>query len=630
MWTFATRTRASRSSGGIIVRLLRPPTLFFAAFLPLFVSSCGSTAPTGPRPKPALSNDSLAQVRFRELSDQWHSASPEQRQKLEPAFRAYLREFPYDEPRRLAWIYLAWILVQKGELTEASELIDRVRSGPEGTVNDFAVVTQAARLHQLGQHQEALELLRPLRGKLIDPVERFLLTEQLVFAALGSELTTEAISYMVDWSVQAPVTQRRSVHEAIESHLHQTPKKYLQRALIQLEPNEDSESQTDSLRLEEQAWLHEAIARRLTALAVADADSDLAQFVLDRGSGLGETPEAAEELLRLATASERTVQVNGRTLGLILATKSPQQRRRSSEVASAVAVALGLPKSAARPGATRVVFAEDSGGPRGATEAFQNLSLQGVSLVIAGVDSQTAQHHSWQAELSGLPTLLLYPHELEHPEFSFTLGVSREMQVKLLEGELSARGFVSTRLLDAQNDLCGPEAKRGMASDLRDWYKSGTDSVIFVGALSCAEAFSFANREAGRQLMFGFGLEGAPVASSTTERAIALSVGLFPLQVGHAALGEWIERNGKQPSWYESLGRDASVIAQTVLSGLPEVHSSDRGAVHEFHNQVRAALRRFRGTSLWTSQAATFDSNLVLDHRFDFVGEAEPETSASP
>jgi hypothetical protein len=419
------------------------------------------------------------------------------------------------------------------------------------------------------------------------------------------------------------------VREAIESHLHQTPKKYLQRALLQLEPDEDAESQTDSLRREEQEWLHEAIARRLTALAVSESDSELAQFVLDRGSGLGESPEAAEELLRLATTSEKTVQVNGRTLGLVLATESPQQRRRSSEVASAVAVALGLPKSASRPGAVRLAFAEDGGGPKGATEAFENLSLQGVSLVIAGVDSKTAQHHSWQAELSGLPTLLLYPHELDHPEFSFTLGVSREMQTKLLEGELSARGFVSTRLVEPQNDLCGPEAKRAMSTDLRDWYKSGTDSVIFVGPRSCAEAFSSANREAGRKLMFGFGLEGALVVTPEDARAIALSVGSFPLSAQHSALGDWTERNGKPPSWYEALGRDASVIAQSVLSGLPEVHSSDRGAVREFHNQVRVALKKFRGASLWTSDAPTFDPNLVIAHQFDFVGEAELTASSS-
>ena len=127
--------------------------------------------------------------------------------------------------------------------------------------------------------------------------------------------------------------------------------------------------------------------------------------------------------------------------------------------------------------------------------------------------------------------------------------------------------------------------------------------------------------------MFGFGLEGALVVSSSDDRAIALSVGQFPLKEGNPALGDWVERHGKTPSWYESLGRDASVIAQSVLSGLPEVHSSDREAVHDFHNQVRAAVRRFRGTSLWTSQVATFDSDLVLDHRFDFVGAAEPTTS---
>jgi tetratricopeptide (TPR) repeat protein len=592
--------------------------LFFAALGVL--SSCGSSGPTAPRPEPVLSSDSIAQVRFRDLSEKWHAASAEQRLQLEAPLRQYLEEFPYDAPRRRVWVYLAWILVHKGELLEAKEWIDRAKAGPPGSVSDLAVVTEAALLLELNQPQEALRKLRPIRGKLIDPVERFLATEQLVLAAMAAELYSEALIYMVDWATQAPVTEREQVRESIISHLHRIPRRYLERALQHDAESITASGDDDPIRRDQQQWMKDAIARRLTAIAVEERDPDLARFVLEQGSDLGAEREAAQDLMDLATSTESGRQVKGRTIGLVLTTATEEQRLRSSEVATAVAITLGLPRRDRDPNAVRVVFAQDEGGPAGATAAFQNLGIQGAAVVIGGFDSDSAQQHSWQAERSAIPTLLLYPHQIETPSWSYTLGVSGARERALLEDEMRSRGLFASRLVENDEVACDPNTTRAVQAKVRGWAEGGSDSVLFLGTRGCAQLVLQANARAKRPLPIGLGLDAAAAATRSDPLAIALAPGAYPFEPNDPKLGAWLERNGTTPSWFEALGHDAAVLASAALSQFPAVDYSGSNEVNVHHNAIRAALLRLSDVALWTSQSSRFDPELVIDRRFDFTG----------
>lgn len=608
MQALSSRTVTSPGFG-----ILSAATPFRAAFCALLaaVLGCAPGSPTTPRPEPVLSGDSMAEVRLRELAERWHAASPEQRLQLEVPLRQYLEQFPYDAPRRRVWVYLAWILVQKGELLEAREWIDRAKPGPPGSVADFGQVTEAALLLELNQPHEALRQLRPLRGKLIDPVERFLLTEQLVLAAMAAELYGEALVYMVDWAAAAPVTERAAVQESIVSHLHRVPRRHLERALDGEADTALPRGNTDPRRREQEQWVHSAIARRLTAIAVEERDPDLARFVLERGSDLGSQGDEAQELMDLATSTESGRHVRGRTIGLVLATGSEAERLRSSEVAAAVAAALGLPRAARDPEAARLVFAEDAGGPSGATAAFQSLGTQGAAIVIAGFDAGTAEQHSWQAERVGIPTLLLHPHELDTPRWCYTLGVSSRDEREVLETALRARGLSQSRLVEG-DDVCEPATERAVLKVVNSWADGGSDSALFLGTRACAELVLKANSRAKRPIPIALGFSASAAASRSDPAHVALSPGAYPFEAHDARLGSWLERHASTPSWYEALAHDAALLANAVLSQLPAEERSGSNAVSAHHDRVRALLQSVRPAALWTSDQGGFDAELVL------------------
>jgi hypothetical protein len=378
--------------------------------------------------------------------------------------------------------------------------------------------------------------------------------------------------------------------------------------------------ESNPVRREQEQWMRAAIASRLTAIAVDERDPELARFVLEQGSNLGDQRDAAQELMDLATSSESGQHVQGRTLGLVLATNTEDQRLRSSEVAAAVAATLGLPRAASGPDAVRLVFAQDEGGPGGATAAFQSLGLQGAAVVIAGFDSVTAEHHSWQAERVGIPTVLLHPHQLETPMWSYTLGVSPEHERALLEAEMRARGLFASRLVETDADACQPDTARAVQAQVRSWAVGGSDSVLFLGTRACAEAVLAANAKAKRPLPIGLGLRAGAAAGRSDPRVIALAPGAYPFEAKDAALKSWLERNGTTPSWFQSLGHDAAVLARAALKRLPETNHKGRSEVSAQLNAVRASLLHVGQVPLWTSDSSRFDPELVIERQFEFTG----------
>src|SRR5690606_18149750 len=158
-------------------------------------------------PRSPLAQSTTAQASFRELSQAWHNSTPEERANLEQGFRRFLAEHGQDDSARMARVYLAWILTKKGQLVEAKRLVEQTRRGPEGTANDFGIVVEAALLIEHDRPQEALKSLRQLQGKIIDPMERFLATGQLVTATVAARLYAESLFYMLDWISQAPPDQ---------------------------------------------------------------------------------------------------------------------------------------------------------------------------------------------------------------------------------------------------------------------------------------------------------------------------------------------------------------------------------------------------------------------------------------
>ncbi len=573
----------------------------------LIATACGSSRTTEERPKAALASSSPAQAEFRTLSNRWHAERAEQRIRLEVELRSFLQRHPEDDQTRLARAYLAWILFQKGELVEARRLIEKTKRGPLGTARDFSEVVEAALLTEHQRPLEAIRILRPLQGKIIDPVERFLTTEQLVVAALAAHLYSEALTYMVDWVEHANVRDRAAVKDAISSHLRRIPQRHLEKALLTLEPRtDDPDRQRNPQRFEHKQWLFEAISGRLAALAVNDKDATLAAKVLEKNPGMAVDPKSTE-LVRLATGGEAPATIAGRTIGLLLSTTATASRRRSSEVATGITSALGFVGESA--GSLQLVFEEDTGDP---IQSLNELSARGTALLVAGVTEASAEFAARYAEHNNAPVLLLSP-SVTTGRYVFSMGISPEQELRELKQALA--GVANERAIVGEDAAdCESSSGFGFEFPFSEWRQANVDGVIIAAGQHCLQELGEQLRHKDFHPWFALGLEASAVRNRLgNEKVLILSTGHYPFDGDHARFASEFEQDfGRLPTWFETLGRDVAQIAIRVLSSLPEVRSEVATEVKTYHRQVREELERFRSPELWSSIPGEFGEDRQL------------------
>src|SRR5690606_6297586 len=137
--------------------------------------------------------------------------SATERAELSAKLVNFLERHGGDPRARLVRLYLAWILIDRGDLEAAGALVKQTRGGPAGSAHDFADVARARILVREGKPELALALLDPLEGKIVDAEERVLYGEQRVIAALASQRHTEAVSYALQWLAEAPPEDREAL-----------------------------------------------------------------------------------------------------------------------------------------------------------------------------------------------------------------------------------------------------------------------------------------------------------------------------------------------------------------------------------------------------------------------------------
>jgi branched-chain amino acid transport system substrate-binding protein len=397
------------------------------------LATCRHPQPAEPAPQPALADSREAQRDFRSIVGRWLEASPETRGALEQPLRDFIRRYPSDDLGRPARVYLAWILIQRKELTAARELVARARSGPAGSVQDFAVVTDAAILIRMGKPDAALELLVPLQGKIIDPTERLVFGEQLVQAALGGRRWRRAVDSMLDWLAEAPPENRENVQAAIERLLSRIPVLALERALISLDQQSSAADQA-SARAPAREALRKALRSYLVRVALDRHDPELARRLIDSGPPTLRRGDTGAALLQLASSGAVAARVAGRTVGLLLSLASPATQRRSAEVAFGLSRALGLPAPVSRPDVVRLLTRDDGAGLEA---ALSGLAGDGAAILVAGVDAPSARAASAFAETAGIPVVVLHHlADVSTTGYTFVLGVDLGVTTDLLEQAL--------------------------------------------------------------------------------------------------------------------------------------------------------------------------------------------------
>jgi hypothetical protein len=514
-----------------------------------------------------------------------------------------------DDPRTVNLRhYLAWLMLQRGELKASENMLQPDRTLPRGTARDFSQVLRAGIALRSGKAAQALSQLRGLHGTLIVPDQRVICDRLLVEAALAQERMDVATHFMLDLMLNAPAEQQQSLRALITRWLESVSAQQLEDAYVALGRNEAPLTADKREHGRAVTFLMTLTRKRLLAAALEQQDAELARRIMEHYVADGDT----ERLAELAATGDLPPRIVGRSLGLILELSTPQRSDRSAQVAAGISAALGLVTSSAPDEQVTLRTRPASGDAASLSMAFEQLAADGAALVIAGVDEESARAASHLAERTGVPTVLLSAPGTPGSgrKRSFVLGESTQRVTELLEQWTETHAPMPRATVAADDPLC--DAQSSSIGDytfpVLQWKKDKVRTLLLLGPEYCTRSVAAELRRAGLSPLLVLGLDSAHLAYRLAP-AVTFSAGEFPEKVPNKpASGPPAASN----PWYHALGHDAALLAAAATRDLDAVMTNQPSEVAQIHARVSRALQAAQVDRLLTTKQSGFDGNLVL------------------
>lgn len=621
----------------MLVRRRRLTSLGTFAALALALGVACSRSARQPKPAATLSTTPEANAAFTELRERW-----EQR-KLTPELALdFLRRFPNDGAVPAAKVYLAFALLERGDPIKADGVLSSLSELKPGATADLATVARARSLRLHGAPQSALDILRPLVGKVVDDADREIFLEELALTAIAAHDDYEALAYLDAWLRGVGEDDRERVRTKIGQILETLPRPVLEQTYRTMRQRGSASGySTDTQKL---------VAARLARIAVESNDAALARWLLDvSGTSAAQAGgDAGLELGELAASRRGLSMIAGKTVGLLLPTRTRELRDEAADVVRGVSFALDLPRRAGAAEGVRLVTRDDGIDEAGTRAAMEELAGEGAAVIVAGFDRASADRASAWSEQSGVPVLLLAaPSAARMPRTAgFVLGERTERELAML-GEALVRHSVKTAAFVADTDEDVAASRAAEAAGLvllpptrcdvplseagkprfpvNAWLASGAQGWLVSGPTSCA-------RDVLRDVK-----RIVEVKSTSGERAIAVtleagvtpsevprgivvlsaSAGLVPVlatrpeEAREEDVRVFMDRFGVRPSYWTALGRDAGALARAALAPLPVDSTSDPKAVTQRRAITQAGLFASR-LKLWTTDDKGMGPDRVL------------------
>jgi PAS domain-containing protein len=558
--------------------------LMSGASVALAGSACGGE--NGSRPDSAFASGQGAQSDFRSLRARFFDADEKGRIALGDELSAFISRYPRDERSLTVRTYLAWALLERGDVKGARALLAPITAGPPGTQRDFALVTEAAVAVREGQAERGFRMLSELDGRVVDLDERFVYGEERARAAFAASAYAAAIHAMLDWIVQSPPDRRERARRRATEMLALFPMPELVRRLGGLR----GEVQTENAELAAGvAWLERAILERLTRVALERSDADLARRVLEVAPAALRARPDGRKLLALVAVAPKAAAVSGRSVGVLLGLEDARARRRAAEVTAGMARALQRPSVGGA--GVELLVREASGDARAALAA---LASDGAGVLVVGSSDATVRAAHEFAEFEHIPLIALRPAGIEPAAdgFSFVLGIDDARVEALLAQALEARHGGRVERLGPGAAGCETEVAPGAPRfPLAAFKKAGTRSFLVTGDAECARALGAALGRNKADFGLGLALDAAFAYPDVGMPALVPHAGKFP--------------DGSARSFYEALGHDAALLSERALAALPKEGTVSGARVDELHQRVRDALESAEA-ELVTSDARGF------------------------
>lgn len=605
---------------------------------------------------PSLASSPDAAAAFEAIRERWKKAEGAAPAALALLLEGFLARFPNDGLVPLARVYLAIVEMQQGELDAADRQLAATASLPLGTAHDLWTVARARQVRMRGDAEAALELLRPLVGKNVDPVTRAVFEEELTLTALATHRDYEAISYMDAWVRASSEEERSRTLAKVVGFVAQLSEDVLIGALQAMR----AQRATLGYGID----IERILAERLARMAIEGEDAELARMLLDPNAGtIVLTGDAGAGLSELATSRRGLHVVQGRTVGVLLPSQSPGLRDETADVLRGVLWALGLPKGlrdrhpapivpdggtpaapsrcapleAAPPlddpspeDGLRLVTRDDAGGADRTEVSLDELAGEGASVVIAGLDAQTSERTLGWGQSKGVAVIALLPppEGVQAGTFGFVLGEPRANVLTALAR--AAPALASERvapLIDVSElplyppagGLVGPmsllppiscDVPATRAGEPRfpiaEWDHDRTRAWLVSGSPRCARDLVGELSVARARGVIALTLEAATLpARAPGIRVISASAGIVPSDAS-TSLSEGIELQRfsaalGSANWWTALGRDAATLARVAVHPLPADTVSDLATVAERRTEARDLLALARAR-LWTTE----------------------------
>ncbi len=548
----------------------------------------------------------------------------------------FLAVRPDDGMAPLARVYLVLSLTDEPtDWPQVDAMLPRIPEPPPGTVRDLYLIASARQLRHHGQPEAAFDLLGPLVGKMVDPVARGMLEEEVAHDALEAHHDYEAIAYMDAWLRGSAEEERDQVQAKVSALLAQLADTVLENALRTMRAQSAGGYGVEIEKL---------VTQRLAAVAITKGDPVLARWLLESGSGAsGATtiPGAmGTQLGELATSRRGLGEVAGRTIGLLLPTGSTDLRDEAADVERGVAWALDLPRTQPDGGdGTRLVTRDDGGDPERMIGGLEELAGEGASIILTALDGVSADRAVEWAEKNKIAVISIAPPAAKRPSaFAFVVGEPERGVVDALTAAIATRRGADAKIAPlVEGDavalaasfasspvllppvVCDVEAMR--AGEPRfpvvAWDRAGVHAWLVAGSADCARDLMREERAHAKGSLFALSL----IAGTTTERprgAHLLVAAAGVVQLGSEG-GDPRETDvramtshfGGRPNWWASLGRDAAILARTALARAPTDSVTGTAQIAQRRQSARDALLGARA-ALWTTDEPGFNASQVL------------------
>jgi hypothetical protein len=628
----------------------------------------GSSSPT--KPTAALASTPAAALAFEGIRDGWRDPEHLPPGVLRAELEQFLVEHPKDGLAPLARVMLALVALKQGDFPTADRELARGSKLPPGSTRDLWTVALARRARLGGEPERALDLLRPLVGKNVDPLDRTEFQDELVLATLATHREYEAISYMDAWLRASSEEEKAKTIAAVTAVVEKLPRDVLVSSLQAM--------RTQRASFGYGVEIERILAQRLVALATTSGDAELARMLLDPDAGaLVVAGDAGAELGELATSRRGLNVVEGRTIGLLLPTESPGLRDESADVLRGVMWALGLPRGVralATSGATgkvapapggatvlrpqcapleaapaleeptpdeqvRLVTRDDAGSADRTEVSLDELAGEGASIIVAGIDAQTSTRALRWAEAHGVAVVVLVPPDEAVPTRAagFVLGEPRRQVIEALGRAAPSLATESVAAVVDESELAALPAQGGAVGGLTllpavscevpakragdprfplsAWDHEKAHTWLVSGSPACARDVVGELTGARARGVVALTLEAAalPVHGAGL-RVVSASAGVVPETAAEDTRDDERRRFAATlgtVSWWTALGRDAATLARVAARQLPTSSAGEPSEVTARRARARALLEGTHAR-LWTTESTAWQADHTM------------------